>query len=76
MSKRIDEVLFEDLKAELRLYDVKDVAESAGVAPSTLYFWLADITKRPYLRTVMLVADAIGLDLKLERRSKRLQKAA
>ena len=68
MSRRkVEEsTVFEDLKAQVRLYDVRSLAQSAGVAPSTLYFWLTGRTKRPHLPTVVSVARAVGYALVLQ----------
>ena len=59
--------VFEDLKAELELYNPMWVAAEAGVHFSTLYNWLSGTTKRPQLPTIVKVATALGFTLVLER---------
>lgn len=45
---------------ELRLYNLGEVAEAAGVAPATLYFWLEG-RYLPRMSTVLKVAPVIGM---------------
>jgi len=63
--------LFEDLCNELYGYSVESVADSANVAPSTIYFWLDGTTKKPRLDTIVKVANAIGFDIQLVKRNRK-----
>ena len=65
--------VFEDLKAELAGWDVESVAAMCGVAPSTMYFWLAGKTKKPRIDTISKVADAIGFELQMARKQAQLR---
>jgi len=58
--------IFEDVKSELRKYNVESVAEIAQVASATLYFWLEGKTKKPRIDTITKVAEAMGMELRLE----------
>jgi transcriptional regulator with XRE-family HTH domain len=57
--------VFEDLKGELRGWNIESVAEEANLAPSTLYFWLDGKTRKPRLDTIIRAAEAIGFDVGL-----------
>ena len=57
--------IYEDIKSELKGYNIESVAENSGVAPATIYFWLNGTTKKPRLDTVVRVAKAIGYELQL-----------
>lgn len=48
-------------------FTVEALAEEAGVAPATLYFWLTGHVKKPRIDTVHKVAHALGFDLRLYR---------
>jgi len=48
-------------------FSMDALAEHAGIAPATLYFWLNGYTKHPRLDTVHKVAHALGLDIRLYR---------
>lgn len=67
--------IFNQVKNEVARRNVVWVAETAGVAPATLYFWLTGRTKRPRLDTVCKVAAACGLRLEVAR-CRKLRKAA
>lgn len=60
------EGVFEQLKEELANWHTPSVAEASGVSPQTIYYWLDGHTKLPRLDTVVRVAEAIGLRLRLE----------
>jgi len=47
--------------------DLRDIAHEAGVAESTLYFWLSGYTRFPRLDTVVKVATALGLTVTLQK---------
>jgi len=68
--------VFDDLKAELRGWNTRSVAQTAGVATSTVYFWLEGKVKTPRLDTVVKVADAIGFELTLRRKGRALRAVA
>lgn len=57
--------IFEELKDILYEYNSQSVAESAGVATSTIYFWLDGQTRKPRLDTIVKVAAAVGYELRL-----------
>lgn len=48
-------------------FAIEALAQEAGVAPATLYFWLDGKTKHPRIDTVHKVATALGLDVRLYR---------
>lgn len=68
--------VFEKLKDILQGYNVESVAEVAGVAPSTIYFWLDGHTKCPRLDTIVKVAGAVGWEISLEHKSGKLRAVA
>lgn len=68
--------LFEDLKGELRNWNVDSVAKEAEVAPSTIYFWLDGRTKKPRLDTIVKVSKAIGFELRLVKIHNKLRLVA
>lgn len=51
-------------------FSVEALANEAGIAPATLYFWLDGKTKHPRIDTVHKVATALGLDVRLYRTHK------
>jgi len=57
--------LFAELKGDLQYWNVDWVAQEAGVATSTIYFWLEGRTMYPRLDTITKVARAIGYDIQL-----------
>jgi DNA-binding phage protein len=61
--------VFLDLLSAIRDsgFTLDALAEEAGVAPATLYFWLNNFTKRPRIDTVCKVAHALGFDVRLQR---------
>ena len=65
--------VFEDLKSELRGWDISSVARSADVAQATIYFWLEGRTKTPRIDTITKVADVIGFELALARKQVKLK---
>ena len=65
--------LFTDLKAELEAWDPKSVAKAAGIATSTIYFWLSGKTKKPRLDTIIKVADVLGYNVVLVRKQAQLR---
>ncbi len=58
---------FEIVKDQLRFYDIKEVSDYSGVHTSTMYSWLEGKTKCPYLRTLIAVAEAIGLEISMKK---------
>lgn len=62
-----DTSVFDELKAELRTWNIESVADKARVAPSTIYFWLDGTTWQPRLSTVVKVAQVIGYRVALVR---------
>jgi len=60
--------IFEDLKAIIADYNFDWLAETAGVSPQTLYYWVNGRTRKPRLDTITKVASAVGYKLKLVRR--------
>ena len=68
----IDDVrVFQQLKAELMVWNVEYVASEANVAPSTIYFWLDGTTMFPRLDTIAKVARVVGFEIKLVRVGKQ-----
>ena len=59
--------IFQQLKHELYKWDVQSVAEDAGIAPATIYFWMNGTTNYPRLDTISRVADAIGFEIRMTR---------
>lgn len=57
-------------------FSVDALAQEAGVAPATIYFWLDGKTKHPRIDTVHKVATALGLDIRLYRTHKVTPTAA
>jgi len=55
-----DAEVFEDIKAELRGYNVDWVSDHAGVSKAAIYFWLDGTTRQPRLSTIVKVAKALG----------------
>ena len=68
--------IFNQVKRELRNYDILDVAEQAGVHYTTLYHWLDGRTKTPHLRTFLKVAIVLGYEIQLARIQGQLRIAA
>ncbi len=60
-----DAEVFEQIKDELKSYNIGWVSEAAGVVPSTLYFWLDGQTRYPRLSTIVKVAKTLGYRLEL-----------
>lgn len=61
--------LFLDLLTEIRNsgWNFEALAEEAGVAEATLYFWLNGYVKHPRIDTISKVATALGFDVRLYR---------
>ena len=59
--------VFEELKTLLTFYEIREVANCANVATSTIFFWLSGRTKSPRLDTFTRVSDAVGFKLELIR---------
>jgi len=51
-------------------FSVDALANEAGVASATLYFWLDGKTRHPRIDTVYKVARALGMDVRLYRTHK------
>lgn len=51
-------------------FSIDALANEAGVAPATLYFWLDGKTKHPRIDTVHKVAAALGMNIRLYRTHK------
>ncbi len=48
-------------------WNLEALAEEAGVADSTIYFWLNGYVKHPRIDTICKVAAALGFDVRLYR---------
>jgi transcriptional regulator with XRE-family HTH domain len=46
-------------------FSMESLAQEAGVAPATVYFWLSGCTKHPRIDTLYKIADALGYDIVL-----------
>lgn len=56
---------FERLCNVVRRHDLRTLAKSAGVAQSTLWYWVEGVTQAPRLTTLAKVAKAVGFRIKL-----------
>lgn len=69
--------VFDRVKDEIAAHwNVDVLADEAGVAPATIYFWLSGKTKTPHLRTFIKVATAMGYRVDLVREKVRLRAVA
>jgi len=59
--------IFQQIKSELKQYELKDVAEYAEVSVQTLRNWIDGKVENPHLRTITAVADALGYNVVLEK---------
>ena len=86
MSKLSDRQYFAKLNAivdqifidadEVCDYTWTQLADAAGVGTSTVYNLGNRQTQRPQLRTVLRLAEAVGLEFVLRRHAKQKRKAA
>jgi len=61
--------IFQTVIAELSRWNFAWVAEASGVTAQTLYNWYGGQVHSPQLRTIVAVAAAIGLDVRVVRAS-------
>lgn len=76
MTKRAELAVFNDLKKELKRWDIDNVSDAAGYHRSTLYNWLNGKTKNPFIHTVIDVAKVIGFEVRLVRTRAHLKRVA
>lgn len=69
-------MIFDQIKQELKGWDIESVADAAGHHKSTLYFWLENKTKNPHINTLIDVAEVLGYEVKLVRQRVQLKLVA
>ena len=69
------EEIVEEIVNRLHKGNVQRIADEAGVAPATLYFWMDGTTYAPRISTLVPVARALGLELTW-RNARRLRRVA
>ena len=63
--------IFDEVVEELECWDIKFVAEEAGVSHRCLYNWLEGKVYLPQMRTFLPVAAVLGFDIQLKIKNRR-----
>lgn len=69
----IVEIICEEIRS--RRVSVAWLSEQSGVYQATIYFWLDGTTYAPRISTLVAVAEALGFDIVLQRKTGRRLRA-